>query len=309
MRGGDSKIKKYAIGIDRGGTTTRIVIGDKNGFLTKPKIVPTSEKVETLIELIKKEIKKAKIKPKEIKAIGIGTAGIVDLEKKELMVSANAPAISFKPIEEELKIPVKIENDCNTAVMGEKLYGEGKNIKNLIHITIGTGIGAGIYYQGRLLKSSKKGRAGEVGFLIIDCEGRCETFGKKGVWEAYCSGKNIPNFVRMLLKEEKRKTQLKEIRNLKAKDLFRLAKKGDKVAREYVDKIARLNAMGFGSIINVFNPQLITVGGSVVLKNPELLELIKKYIGEYIVNPMPEIKITKLGSEIGLYGALALAFE
>jgi len=308
MRGG-GKMKKYAIGIDRGGTTTRMVIGDKNGFLTRPKVVPTPEKIETLIELIKEEVKKAKIRPEEIEGIGIGAAGIVDLEKKELVLAANAPTISFRPIERELKIPVKIENDCNVAVMGEKIYGEGKDVENLIHITIGTGIGAGIYYQGRLLKSSKKGRAGEVGFLIIDCERRCEAFGKKGVWEAYCSGKNIPNFVKILLKKEKRKTKLKEIKNLKAEDLFRLAKKGDKVAREYVDKIARLNAMGFGSVINLFNPELITVGGSVILKNPELLELIKKYVGKYIVNPLPEIKITKLGDKIGLYGALALAFE
>ena len=262
MRGG-GKMKKYAIGIDRGGTTTRIVIGDKNGFLTRPKVVPTSEKIETLIELIKEEIKKAKIRPEEIEGIGIGAAGIVDLEKKELVLAANAPTISFRPIERELKIPVKIENDCNVAVMGEKIYGEGKDVENLIHITIGTGIGAGIYYQERLLKSSKRGRAGEIGFLVIDSEGRCEAFARKGVWEAYCSGRNIPNFVRVLLKQERRDTKLKEIRDLKTEDLFKLAEKGDRVAKDYIDKIARLNAMGFASVVNAFNPELITVGGSV----------------------------------------------
>lgn len=300
--------QKYVIGIDRGATITRLAIGNKNGFLAEPVSLPTPDKLEVLAELVKEEIKKQGFKANQIKGIGIGAAGIVNPEEKEIVLAANVPAISFKPLEKELGIPVELENDCNVAVMGEKIYGDGRDVENLVYITISTGIGAGVYYQGRLLKSLKTGRAAEVGFFVIDSEGKCETFGKKGVWEAYCSGRNIPNFVRMLLKKEKRETKLKEIKEIKAEDLFRLTRGGDEVARDYFEEICRFNAIGFANVINAYNPELITVGGSVVVKNPEIIKGIKRYVGNYTVNLLPEIRITRLGENIGLYGALALIF-
>lgn len=301
--------KKYAIGIDRGATLTRAVIGDENGFLANPVSLPTSEGIGLLIKLLKEELKRHKLNPRKIKGIGVGASGLVDPEKKKIVSSANAPEISFRPLEKELGIPLKLENDCNTAVVGEKIYGDGKDVDDLAYISISTGVGAGVYYQGRLLKSSGSGRAAEAGFFVIDCEGRCQTFGKRGVWEAYCSGQNIPNFIRTLLEKEKRKTKLKGLEEIKGEDLFRLAKKGDEVAKDYLEEINKLNAIGFANVINAYNPELITTGGAVVLNNPEILDGMKKYLSDYVVNPVPEIKITELGEEINLYGALVFSEE
>jgi len=212
-------------------------------------------------------------------------------------------------------LPVYILNDCVTAVVGEHHFGIGKNIDNLVYITLSTGIGGGVYVDSHLL-IGKDGNAHEIGHIVIDYEGRLVCgCGKRGHWEAYCSGKNIPNFVRLLLRdkaEKAEKSPLFKLANegtLTAKDVFDAAKRGDSFAREVVKEIGRLNAIGFANVTNVYDPELITVGGSVALNNPKLvLEPIKRYINEYVINRPPRIEITPLGGDIVLLGALALVF-
>jgi glucokinase len=201
-------------------------------------------------------------------------------------------------------------------VLGEKEFGLGKGLSNLVYITLSTGIGGGAIVDGKLL-IGKDGNAVEIGHMVIDKEGKllCGC-GKPGHWEAYCSGANIPRFVRLWFKShEVEKSKLFELggtnlSKLTSKLLFEAAKLGDEVAIQVVEEIGRLNAMGFANLINAYDPELITVGGAVALNNPELvLRPIKKYVKDFAVNRVPKIALTPLGEDVTLYGLLAVVLR
>ena len=193
----------------------------------------------------------------------------------------------------------------------------GKNTGNLVYITLSTGIGGGAYVDNHLL-IGKDGNAVEIGHIVIDFEERliCGC-GKRGHWEAYCSGTGIPKLVKMLYKEKRIDLVLSSIWDeikgdldkITSKMIYDHAKKGDEIALEITDFIGRLNAIGIANIINVYDPEIITLGGSIALKNPKLvLDPINKYINRYIINRKPKIILTPLGEDVVLYGAFALSF-
>jgi len=315
---------EYAIGVDIGATNLRVAFGDNRGKIYKritERTPTTGDELaisHRISEMIKNLLTRGELE--KVKGIGIGTIGPLDLKRGAIV---NTPNLPFKyiplrePLQETFKLPVYILNDCVTAVVGERYFGIGKGVDNLVYITLSTGIGGGVYVDSHLL-IGKDGNAHEIGHIVIDYEGRLVCgCGKRGHWEAYCSGKNIPNFVKLLMKDRGRKevekSKLFKLVNegrLTAKDVFDSAKGGDQFAREVVEEIGRLNAIGFANVTNVYDPELITVGGSVALNNPKLvIEPIRRYIDEYVINRTPKIEITPLGGDIVLLGALALVFH
>jgi glucokinase len=224
-----------------------------------------------------------------------------------------------KPVTEELGLPSCLINDCAGAALGERAFGAAKGLDNFVYITISTGIGAGVIENGTLLLG-KDGNGHEVGHFVIDCEGRliCGC-GRRGHWEAYCSGRNIPNYVRLRLENVPEKTVKEsmlfrrvegDLSRLVAADLFTAAKQGDNLSLELVNDIGVLNAMGFASVINAYDPSLIIVGGTVILKNRKMvLSPIKKHVGSYAINRVPKIMVTPLGDDVVLHGAIATALE
>ncbi len=315
--------KKYIIGVDLGATNVRVALANEEGKILSKTIEKTEK--EKGAEAISKQIIKMiysiikNIRKEDILGIGIGSIGPLDLKKGGLLKTPNIPQYDFiplvEPIREEFKIDVKLLNDCNSAVLGEKIFGAGKNIDNLVYVTLSTGIGGGAIIDGKLL-FGKDGNAAEVGHITIDYEGKLKCgCGKKGHWEAYCSGANIPNFIKFFLEkineEDKKRSLLMKlcnynINNASAKMLYEAAKEKDEISMRIVDEIGRLNAIGIANLINVYDPSLITIGGAIALKNKELvINPIKKYVGDYAVNRLPEIIITPLGDEIVLYGTIA----
>lgn len=199
------------------------------------------------------------------------------------------------------------------------MFGAAKGLDNSAYVTLSTGIGCGAIVNG-ILSLGKDGNAHEVGHFVIDLEGRLKcSCGRPGHWEAYCSGRNIPNFVRMRLQEMSSETVknsllFKRFRgdfsNLKAADLFASAKERDRVSVKLVHEIGVLNAMGFANVVNAYDPSLITVGGAVTLENQELvLPPIKRHVGKYALNRIPRILVTPLGDDVVLYGAVATAMR
>ena len=248
-------------------------------------------------------------------AIGIGSIGPLDLSTGRVLDSPNLPLGAIPivgPLVEEFQVPVGLLNDCSVAVLGELEFGAGMGLRNLAYITLSTGLGGGAIVDGHLL-IGKDGNAVEVGHLTIDPDSPLVCgCGCRGHWEAYCSGSNIPNFARLLLEARGDEDHLRlvggEPRSLTAEALFDAAKRGDPVALDIVSEIGRINAVGFANVVNAYDPELITVGGSIALRNPDLvLGPIVKNIGGHLLNRMPEIIITPLGEDIVLYGALALA--
>jgi glucokinase len=166
----------------------------------------------------------------------------------------------------------------------------------------------------------KDGNAVEVGHFTIDFRGRLRCgCGKKGHWEAYCSGRNIPNFVRMRLEEIDKKIVTRSLlfkkvkgnlSKLSSEDIFNVAKSGDDLSLQLIEEIGNLNAIGFANVINAYDPSLITVGGTVTLKNKKLvLSPIKKYVKNYALNRLPKIMVTPLGEDVGMYGAVATVLK
>lgn len=315
------------IGADLGGTRVRAVLSDEKGnFLEKTVQQVDKRSARSISRQIARLAchlcEKHRVDTKTIKGIGIASAGPLSMQKGELVHPPNLPFDRVpltKPITEELNLPTCLINDCAGAALGERAFGAAKGLDNFVYITISTGIGAGVIENGTLLLG-KDGNGHEVGHFVIDCAGKLVCgCGRRGHWEAYCSGRNIPNYVRMRLKDAPEKTLREsflfkrvggDFSKLAAADLFAAARQGDDLSLELVGDIGVLNAMGFASVINAYDPSLITVGGTVVLKNKKIvLSPIKKHVGDYSINRVPKIAVTPLGSDVVLFGAVATAIE
>ncbi|HDN17792.1 MAG TPA: ROK family protein [Candidatus Bathyarchaeota archaeon] len=314
--------QKYSIGIDLGATKIRVALGTDDGKIVRSREEFTEKRfgpkglINQTLRLIHDILRNVEIK--EVCGVGIGSIGPIDVRKGVIIEAANlpfAPVPLVEPIKAEYNLPVYILNDCNTAVHGEKIFGAGKEVENIVYVTISTGIGGGAYVDNNLL-IGKDGNAAEVGHMTIDYTGFMQCgCGKRGHWEAYCSGANIPRYTRRLYEGQDLSNSLLvkyggiDLASLTAKGVFEAARKGDKYATNVVEKVGQLNAIGFANIVNVYDPSIITVGGSVALNNPtEILTPIRKYITNYAVNRIPEIILTPLGADVVLLGAIALPF-
>ena len=319
--------RKYIIGVDLGGTWVRAALSDEKGKImekVQEKVDVSSEKAVSnqIVKIVRILCNRRGVDINSLEGVGIASAGPLDIKEGALINPTNLPfdyVPLTRPISEQLNVPTFLINDCAAAVLGERIFGAGKGLDNLVYITIGTGIGGGAIVDGHLLLG-KDGNAVEIGHITIDYEGRLRCgCGKRGHWEAYCSGRNIPNYVRMRLEEVdeelKRQSLLfkkikGELSQLSSQDLFEAAKRGDKLSLQLVEEIGVLNAIGFANVINAYDPSLITVGGTVALKNEELiLPPIRKHVKNYAVNRLPKIIITPLGENIGIYGGISIVLK
>jgi glucokinase len=315
------------IGVDLGGTRVRAVLSDEKGnFIGK-----RSEEVDTrsvkavtdqIVRLTRFLCAKHGLDVKSVEGVGIVSAGPLIQEEGELFKPPNLPFDRVPlttPITEQLGIPARLINDCAGAVLGENMFGAAKGLDNCAYVTISTGLGCGAIVNGTLLLG-KDGNAHEVGHFVIDYQGRLTCgCGRRGHWEAYCSGRNIPNYVRMRLKEMRGNATREsllfrrlegDLSQLVAADLFACAEKGDGLSLKLVNEIGLLNAMGFANVTNAYDPSLITVGGAVTLRNKKMiLSPIKKYVKDYAINRIPRIMATPLGEDVGVYGAIAAALK
>ena len=323
----DLPSKKYLLGVDLGGTWVRVVLSDCQGLIVenvRERVDVTSSEAISLqiVRLVRFLCKKRGADIAELRGVGIASAGPLDMERGILVDPPNFPFDSIaltEPVREALGVPACLINDCAAAALGETTFGAAKGVENFVYITISTGIGGGAIVNGTLL-FGKDGNGHEVGHFVIDYQGRLTCgCGRKGHWEAYCSGRNMPNYTRMRFEE----IGLKTVRNsvlykelngdlsrLCAADLFSAATHNDKLGLKLLAEIGVLNAIGFANVTNAYDPSLITVGGTVTLKNVEaVLAPIRKHVGDYAINRVPEIKVTSLGQNVVAYGAVAAALK
>ena len=311
---------ELVIGIDLGATNVRAAIGSlDSGIIKKVKRRTIREgdrnAVVRQLEALVREAAGESLK--KVQAIGIGSIGPIDLKRGVILNPPNAPFRDVpivKALSETFGVPVYLLNDCNAAVLGEKVFGIGRNSENVFYLTLSSGIGGGAIVDGKLLMG-KDGNAVEIGHISVgyEIELVC-TCGSRGHWEAYCSGRSIPNFVKAFIEKHSEEFGNSVVKRLVSENkltpegLFDLAKKGDRHALRIVEEIGKINAVGFADINNLYDPELITVGGAIALNNRELiLDPILKHIKEYTVNRIPRIEITPLGDDVVLYGAIALA--
>lgn len=314
-----------AIGIDLGATNVRVALGDTEGTISKKvsELTDISNGAKGIAKQIIRLIDSFQINCNAIEGIGIGSMGPLDIKRGAILLAPNLPFNDIplkEPIEKAFKCSVQVLNDCSAAVLGEKMFGLGKQVDNLVYITISSGVGCGAFEGGRLIMG-QDGNAAEMGHTIIDLSGAliCGC-GIKGHWEAYCSGNNIPNYVKLWIKENNAQSSFKKsnlaqvsnncLDNVTTRMLYVTAEAGDPFCLDIIENVGRLNAMGISNVISAYNPELITLGGGVVLNHQKLvLEPIKRFIKKFSINRVPEITITPLGHDIVLYGALAMNFQ
>jgi glucokinase len=306
--------KTLAIAIDIGASYLRAAIVSKQGKIIKRLITKTPQKgksgkvvTDTLIVLLNvllENFNKGKV-------VGIGISSIGPLDYKTGTI-VNSPNVSFKkisiknPLEKYFSLPVALYNDCTSAVWGEKTFGAGKKSKNLVYITISTGIGGGAIADNRLLIGHSY-NATEIGHFNVDTKYNlsCGCGKGHGHWEAYCSGTNIPRFFKHWLK-------LKGIRKkysyVTAKEILNADIKTDNNIKNFLNEIGQLNGKGVSNVIVAYDPEIIILGGAVVLNNQKIiLQGIKKNIDRFL--KPPKIIITRLGEDVALFGAAALIFS
>jgi len=307
----------HFIGADIGASKIRVASGDKKGIFKK--LVEDTDKKhgpQGIPLQIIGMIHKLNDTPD---AIGIGSIGPLNLRTGMITNTPNYPFENIpikKPLESEFGVKVKIINDCSAAVVGERTFGAGKNSQNIFYVTLSTGLGGGAIVDDHLLLG-KDGNAVEIGHFTLDPNSKiiCGC-GSPGHWEAFCGGNNIPNFARRWIKNVNMYGSLLnnlmegDPKNLTPKMLFEAASQGDIIALEIVEEIGKLNTLGFANIVNAYDPEIITVGGSIALNNPDLvLSPIKQNITRYLINRKPEILLTPLGENVVLYGSLAIAMD
>ncbi len=304
--------RKSFLGVDFGGTKINFILIRNREIVYKRK-VPTG-RVNFGKDVVKKiafEIKnieeKTSITPY---AVGVGLAGMVDHRKGRVIFLPNIGKIKDFPFTENLSekigIPVFLENDTNTALIGEAQIGIAQNKKDAIFIAIGTGIGGAILISHKIY-TGKNGLAGEIGHITVQENGLLCNCGKRGCLETVASGNGIERYVRKKI-EQGAKTKIKK-QEITAERIAKLAKQGDKLAIKAYKRASHYIGKVCGGLINVFDPEIIILGGGVT-ESGLILKEVKKEIRKYALPALlkdTEITTSILKNDAGAIGAAFLA--
>ncbi|MBN1788278.1 MAG: ROK family protein [Sedimentisphaerales bacterium] len=304
------------IGIDLGGTNIKIGIITADFKLLWKTSIPTDAQMGPGV-VIDRIAEAVKDKTDTIKAIGIGSPGPAKYSEGVLIRCTNMPKFTNVPISNMLKEkfdkPVILENDANAACFGEFVAGAGKDIKNMVFFTLGTGIGGGIISDGKLLHGSGD-NAAELGHIIVKINGRLCNCGQKGCAEAYASASATAKRTMEAI-EAGEKSSLKEVLEqngqITCKDVYEHLAGGDELAKKITDETAEILAVLCINTLHCTEPEKIVFAGGMIAAGDVLLERIRFYFKQHVWKIKPEdsveICFATLGEDAGIIGAAALA--
>lgn len=310
-------MRNYAFGIDVGGTTIKFGLF-KEGVLQEKWNIPTPSKdggkfmVKGISDSLKSKMAEHKIEAADVIGAGVGVPGAVHSGGYlEPCVNINGWGGSGleDSFEGECGFPFKLVNDANAAGLGEMREGGGKGHKNVIFVTLGTGVGGGIIIDG-ILNAGAHGCGGEIGHIHVkDDEERSCGCGHHGCLEQYASATGIVASAKMYLESHDEKTKLRDMPDFECADIFNLAKEGDVVCFQLVNDMTTLLGKVLAGLACSVNPEVIVIGGGVSKAGDILLDGIKdtfrKYAFASSVNT--EIVLAQLGNDAGIYGGLEMA--
>ena len=317
----------YTIGVDLGGTNIAIGLCDENLNMIDKGSVPTLADrdgeliIRDMANLAAEIIKRNNLTVSDIASVGIATPGAANSKTGVVEYANNLPFLNF-PIAEIFKkyLPVEkvlIANDANAAALGEALAGAAKGTKNSVMITLGTGVGGGVIIDGKIFDGGINCAGAELGHIVIVAGGRQCSCGRRGCWEAYSSATGLSR----MTKEKMNELKLKGIPSLlfdeaekdgkvSARTAFNAMKRGDKYGAMVVDEYIKYLAEGITNIINIVQPEILTIGGGVCnekeyLTKP-LLEIVESE--QYTRNNVNKTKVVTavLGNDAGIIGAAGL---
>ena len=310
---------KNRIGIDVGGTNVKIALVDDKGSILYSNSVPTRAEMgyEYTVNNIKQAIRDlmSETKVTGIEGIGFDFPGQIDYKNGIVRLAPNIPGWVNIPIakiiEDEFKIPTRIDNDVHCAALGELNFGAGKGCENFICMTVGTGIGSGIVINGKLVRGASNA-AGELGHIKLQMqEGPLCGCGDHGCLEAFASGPSIVAMAEEYIMGGK-STKFRELASggeITPFIVAEAAKQGDPVAKRIFARIGEYIGFGLSSVVNLLNPEKIIIGGGVADAGDILLDPIKETIKKramVVAGSAVEIVPAKLGNTAGVIGASLL---
>lgn len=288
------------IGIDIGGTDIKFgVLNDKNELIYKDTVAGGVDTEGELLDIISDKCKEI-MQTYSINGIGVGTPGVI---VKGLVSASNLPFDNTplaKELEKRTGVSVRVANDANCAALGESSVGVGRNAKNMVLITLGTGIGGGIIIKNKLYEG--KGGAGEIGHIITEHNGRECGCGQRGCWEKYASASSLVAMAKEAAEKNPDSvlgTLYAEKKTMNGKVFFEAVNRGCCKAREVLDEYTDVLAEGILSLNNVFEPDMFVLAGGITNAGESLLAPLKEKVN---VN----VHIAQLKNDAGIVGAAML---
>jgi glucokinase len=299
----------YSIGVDLGGTNLRVAAVDSNGkMLQRESATACFDKgpqfvMNSIVEIV--ERMHTRCAGHELRGVGIGVPGFIDMDQGVIVGSANLPGFQGLPVRDEIQrrlgIPILLENDANAAALGEMWIGAGKNVKDLILLTLGTGIGGGIVIDGKVMHGAH-GMAGEFGHMTVIPEGNPCGCGNRGCLEKHASASAIAAMASLMHFGHE----------VTSEQVYELALQGNERAKMVFASMGRALGIAIASLINIFNfPLYLISGGPLPAWDFFAPSMLAEVRSRSFIFSLTGTRIEKalLGADAGLYGAAYLPFQ
>jgi glucokinase len=313
------------LGVDLGGTKILTAVTNSQGkMLSRDHSITPAQKghevgIQSILESAHRALEQANVAISELIAVGVGAPGLSNPETGILFTSPNLPGWRDVPLrdimQERLGKKTFLINDANAAALGEFYFGAARGARNFIYITLSTGIGGGIVIDGRIYTGAI-GAAGEVGHMTIDDDGPICNCGNRGCWETLASGTALAREARHRIKEGVRTSILEhvdgDVEKVTAQVIHSAAEQGDSLAKELIARTGYYVGVGLANLINIFNPELIVIGGGLSNIGDMLLEPAFKVAGERAYKEAFQavrFASAELGRDSGVLGAAAFALR
>lgn len=305
-------MNKVTIGVDIGGTNVKMGLVSAKGKILARHHFPTKQYTRQRVKLInaliahlKDLMKKHHLQLRDVTGVGIGLPGAVDPRKGVVLYLPNVPGWKNVPLRSllsrELGMKIYLENDVNMITLGEWKYGAGRGVKNLVCMTLGTGVGGGLVLDGKIYRGEGYA-AGEIGHIPLNEQGPACSCGGYGCFERYVGNKYIQEKGAKIFKQK----------NIRIEDIYKLAGEGNVRALHLWDEIAAHIGNGLVGVVNLLNPQLIIIGGGVSNNYRYLYKTIKATINRRampVQRHMVKIVRAELGDDAGILGANVLVMD
>ena len=307
----------YRIGIDLGGTNIAVgVVDDHHRIVAEAGLPagahrPAEQVVADMCRAVELALDKAGLTPADCASIGVGTPGTCDPERGVVVCAYNLNWFDVpvcRMLTEHFGLPARLSNDANCAALAETVAGAAVGCRNMMLITLGTGVGGGIIVDGRIV-SGLGGAGGEPGHSLLVLDGEPCTCGRRGCWEVYASATALIRQGREAAAAHP-ESLLNRYTALTGRDVFDAADAGNAAAQAVLEQYYVYVAAGVTNLVNILSPEMVLIGGGISRQGERLLAPIRRYVAANCFGgeerPQPVIQAAKLGNEAGIIGAAAL---
>ena len=313
-----------AIGVDIGGTSIKGAAVTDKGEVLETFSMPVEKgedqkiTVNKLIDLLDIYLKEHKYTKENCLGIGFGIPGSIDSINGNVDYSNNlrwlhVPFVQM--VKSRIDMPIRITNDANAAAYGESKFGAGRKYKNMLMVTLGTGVGGGIIIDGELYEGNS-GKGAELGHMVVQLDGRTCTCGRKGCLEAYASATGLIASTKEMMEQHKDSKMWaisEKLGKINARVAFEAARAGDKYGQQVVDDYIKYLGEGLNNYFNIFRPEAVVLSGGIANEGEYLTSRLTKYCKERVYGfprtPAVDIVTSELGYHSGIVGAAALMFK